>query len=168
MQIHGTLSKFPRELKLLITFFLVTLSIGFYSGISFVRSTTDANPTGIEERYLGNEDVEDVAVMKFKKSEGEVLTTIHSHLLSLSVIFFLVALLVATTDLKKNSQLFLMIEPFVSLLLTFGGIYFLWKGFSWVKYIIMLSGFLMTATYTISIFIILKQLFFSKKNTQNK
>tara|TARA_R110002073_G_scaffold128999_6_gene275270 strand:- start:35799 stop:36293 length:495 start_codon:yes stop_codon:yes gene_type:complete len=164
MQIHGSISTFSKEIKLLIVFFLCTLSIGFYSGISFVRSTTDANPTGIEQRYLGNEDIEDVSVMKFKKSRGEVMTTIHSHLLSLSVVFFLLALLVATTNLSKKFQLFLMVEPFVSLLLTFGGIYFLWKGFTWVKYVIMVSGFLMTATYTMSIFVVLKQLFSSKES----
>ena len=163
MQINGTISTFPKELKALICAFIITLSIGFYSGISFVRNTTEANPNGIEERYLGNEADENASVMKFKKSEGEVLTTIHSHLLSLSVIFFLVGLLVATTNLKKKFQLFLMIEPFLSLLLTFGGIYFLWKGFTWVKYVIMFSGFLMTATYTISILVVLKQVFSSKK-----
>ena len=50
-----------------------------------------------------------------------------------------------------------MIEPFLSLVLTFGGIYFLWKEIHFMKYVIMFSGFLMTATYTASIFIILKQ-----------
>ncbi|MEQ6124146.1 hypothetical protein AAON49_08110 [Pseudotenacibaculum sp. MALMAid0570] len=165
MKIHGIIATFPKELKLLILFFLIPLSIGFYSGISFVRTTTGANPTGIEQRYLGNEDDENATKMLFKKSEGEILTTIHSHLLSLSVIFFIVALIVATTSISKKIQLFLMIEPFISLLVTFGGIYFLWKGFTWVKYIIMLSGFLMTATYTISILIVFKQLFWFKKRT---
>lgn len=168
MQVHGIISKLSKEVKLLIAFFLITLSIGFYSGISFVRSTTNADPTGIEQRYLGNEDDENATEMKFKKSEGEVLTTIHSHLLSLSVIFFLVALLVAMTSLPKKFQLFLMIEPFISLVLTFGGIYFLWKGYTWVKYIIMLSGLLMTVTYTVSIFVIFKQLFFLKSNLNKK
>lgn len=163
MMIHGLISSFPRELKLLITFFLITLSIGFYSGISFVRSTTAGNPTGIEERYLGNETVDEASFMKFKKSEGEVLTTIHSHLLSLSVIFFIVALLIATTKLNKKFKVFLMIEPFISLVVTFCGIFFLWKGFIWVKYLIMISGFLMTATYTVSILILFKQLLLPKK-----
>jgi hypothetical protein len=153
------LHSFPKEIKLLITAFVITLSVGFYSGISFVRGTTEATPTGIEERYLGNEDNEAATKMKFKKSEGEIMTTVHSHILSLSVIFFLVALLVATTHLGQKLKLFLMIEPFVSLLVTFGGIYFMWKGIAWLKYVIMLSGFLMTATYTVSVFIIFKQLF---------
>ena len=162
MVFHGSIYRFPKEIKTLIFVFLCTLSIGFYSGISFVRTTTNANPTGIEQRYLGNENDENASKMMFKKSEGEIITTIHSHILSLSVIFFLVALILSTTSIHPKLKLFLIIEPFISLVLTFGGIYLLWKELHWMKYIIMVSGFLMTASYTISIFIIFKQLL-SKK-----
>lgn len=166
MVFHGILHKFPKEIKVLIFIFLCTLSIGFYSGISFVKTTTNTTPTGIEQRYLGNEDDENASKMLFKKSEAEILTTIHSHILSLSVIFFLVALIVSTTSIHSTLKLFLMIEPFVSLILTFGGIYFLWKEIYWMKYVIMISGFLMTTSYTISIFIIFKQLLSKDKTIQ--
>ena len=164
MVLKGLIYQFPKEIKLLIVAFICTLSIGFYSGISFVRSTTNANPNGIEQRYLGNEDDENATKMMFKKSEGEIMTTVHSHILSLSVIFFMVALLIATTDIPQKLKLFLMIEPFFSLVFTFGGIYLLWKDLHFMKYVIMISGFLMTVTYTASIFIILKQTIFQKKN----
>jgi len=159
MRFHNTIHTFPKEVKLLIAAFVITLSIGFYSGISFVRGTTEASPQGVEERYLGNENDEAATKMKFKKSEGEIMTTVHSHILSLSVIFFLIGILVATTSVGEKLKIFLMIEPFVSILLTFGGIYFMWKGYTWLKYVVMLSGFLMTATYTMSVFIVFKQLF---------
>ncbi|QOD61219.1 hypothetical protein H9I45_01870 [Polaribacter haliotis] len=157
MKFHGLIHQFPREIKLLIIAFICTLSIGFYSGISFVRSTTNANPNGIEQRYLGNEDDENATEMMFKKSEGEIMTTVHSHILSLSAIFFLVAFILSTTSINIKLKLFLMIEPFFSLVFTFGGIYLLWKDIHFMKYVIMASGFLMTATYSVSIFIILKQ-----------
>ena len=163
MVLKGLIYQFPKEIKLIIVAFVCTLSIGFYSGISFVRSTTNANPSGIEQRYLGNEDDENATKMMFKKSEGEIMTTIHSHILSLSVIFFLISIILSTTEINQKLKLFLMIEPFLSLVLTFGGIYFLWKEIFWMKYVIMFSGFLMTATYTASIFIILKQTFSKKK-----
>lgn len=164
MILKGLIYQFPKEIKLLIVAFICTLSIGFYSGISFVRSTTDANPTGIEQRYLGNEEDENATKMMFKKSEGEIMTTVHSHILSLSVIFFMVSLLLSTTAIPQKLKLFLMIEPFFSLVFTFGGIYLLWKDLHFMKYVIMVSGFFMTATYTASIFIILKQTIFQKKN----
>ena len=156
MQIHGIISKFPREVKGLILAFIVCQSIGFYTSIRFVNDTTDANPQGIEERYLGNEADEAATVMKFKKSKGEVMTMVHNHRLSLSVIFFLLGGLVATTNINKKLKSFLMIEPFVSILCTFGGIYFMWTGIVWMKYVIMVSGVLMTLAFTLSVFFIVK------------
>mgnify|MGYP000221085371 CR=1 FL=1 len=157
MNFSGAIYQFPKEIKLMIIAFVCTLSIGFYSGISFVRSTTNANPKGIEQRYLGNEEDENATKMMFKKSEGEIMTTVHSHILSLSVVFFLIAIILSTTAINQKLKIFLMVEPFLSLVLTFGGIYFLWKEIHFMKYVIMFSGFLMTATYTASIYIILKQ-----------
>ena len=159
MQIHGIISQFPKEVKGLILAFIICLSIGFYAGIRFVNDTSNSNPQGIEERYLGNESDENATVMKFKKSSGEVMTMVHNHILSLSVIFFLLGGLVATTGINKKLKSFLMIEPFVSILCTFGGIYFMWTGILWMKYVIMASGILMTLAFTLSIFFILKGIF---------
>lgn len=162
MIVHGSIHTFPKEIKLVIVSFLIVLSIGFFMGISFVNETTDANPEGVETHYLGNEDIEDAPVMKFKKSEREILTLVHNHMLSLSVIFFMLALIVSTTSINKKFKTFLMVEPFASIIFTFGGIYILWSGVLWFKYIIILSGILMTFTFTASVLIILKQLFQKK------
>lgn len=158
MNISGSIYSFPKEIKLLIGSFLVVLSIGFFLGLSFVNETTEVKPDGIETQYLGNEDVADAPTMKFKKSGREILTLVHNHMLSLSVLFFLLAIILSTTDLNKKVKLFLMVEPFVSILLTFGGIYILWSGVLWFKYIIILSGILMTFSFAAAVFIILKQL----------
>lgn len=158
MELNGLLFTFPKEIKLLIGSFLVVLSIGFYTGLLFVNETSSANPNGIVENYLGNEDIEDAEIMKFKKSPREMLTIVHSHILSMSLIFFLLGLIVALTQLNTSLKLFLMIEPFVSVLLTFGSIYFLWQGITWLKYVIMFSGTLMTLTFLVSTSIIFSQL----------
>jgi len=162
MQLDGLLHTFPKEIKLLIGAFIIGLSIGFFTGLLFVGETSSANPNGIEEQYLGNESDEDAEIMKFKKSDQEMLTLVHNHILSMSIIFFLVGMILSTTKLNKKLKLFLMIEPFASVLLTFGGIYLLWNGLLWMKYIIMFSGTLMTLTYSCSIVIILLQLFQNK------
>jgi len=162
MQIHGIISQFPKEVKGLIFAFIITLSIGFYSGIRFVNDTSKSNPQGIEERYLGNEENEEVTTMQFKKSKAEIMTLVHNHILSLSVIFFLLGGLVVTTGVNKKFKLFLMIEPFVSILFTFGGIYLMWSGIIWFKYIIMISGMLMTLTFLLSTFFILRALLIKK------
>lgn len=158
MKYNGLLGTFPSEIKLFIGAFVVILSIGFYTGLMFVNETTGAKPAGITENYLGNEEDEDAEVMKFKKSKREMLTTVHTHILSMSFIFFLLGALVWITKLPKKLKLFLTVEPFLSLILTFGGIYLLWSGLLWMKYIIMISGALMTLTFTLSALVILWQL----------
>ncbi len=158
MNLNGFIYTLPKELKLLVVAFIVILSIGFYTGLSFVSETSSANPNGIEEQYLGNESDENAEVMKFKKGKKEMLTLVHTHILSMSMIFFLVGGLLSITKLNKKLKIALIVEPFISVILTFGGIYLLWKGFIWTKYIVMISGTLMTLTFTISTLIILFQL----------
>lgn len=167
MQINGSIATFPKEIKMLIAAFVVVLSIGFYTGIFFVGETSSTNPNGIEEHYLGNENDEDAVVMKFKKNEQQMLTLVHGHILSMSIIFFLVGIILCTTKLSRRLKLLLLVEPFLSVLLTFGGLYFLWKGILWMKFIVIISGTLMTLTYSISVLIILFQLFTLKHPSSN-
>lgn len=162
MEFHGLIHTFPKEVKVVIVAFILTLSIGFYGGLSFVRSTTSMSATGIEAHYLGNESDEDANIMKFKKSKGEILTVVHNHILSLSVIFFLLSFILSTTSINKKLKYFLMVEPFFSLVLTFGGIYLLWSGIIWFKYIVIFSGILMTFSFVLATLCIIQQLFFTK------
>lgn len=158
MQLNGLILTLPKEIKLLIGSFIIVLSIGFFTGLLFVGETSSANPNGIEEQYLGNEYDENAEVMRFKKSDKEMLTLVHNHILSMAIIFFLVGGIVSITKLNRKLKLFLIVEPFVSVILTFGGLYLLWTGILWMKYIVMFSGILMTLTFTISVLITLKQL----------
>jgi hypothetical protein len=158
MHYNGLLSSFPQEIKFFIASFVVILSIGFFTGLLFVNETSSASPAGIEENYLGNEQDENAGIMKFQKSEREMLTIIHTHILSMSFIFFLLGILVWLTRLSKNWKLFLTVEPFISVLLTFGGIYLLWTGILWMKYIVIFSGVLMTLTFAVSAVYVLYQL----------
>ena len=163
MQLNGLIHQFPKEIKILIIVFITVLSIGFYGGLSFVNSTTAMQASGIESHYLGNENDENAEIMQFKKSEREILTVVHNHILSLSIIFFLLSLLLSTTSLPKKLKYFLMIEPFFSIVFTFGGIYLLWSGILWFKYIIIISGVLMTLSFVGATVSIIYQLLFSKK-----
>ena len=162
MELHGLLQTFPKYVKLFIASFVVILSIGYSTGLLFVRQTQSVSPDGIEQNYLGNEAIENVKVMKFEKGAREMLTIIHTHILSMSFIFFFLGGLLAMTSIPKRWKAFLMIEPFFSILLTFGGIYFMWMGVTWLKYIVMLSGVLMTLAYFVSASIVLYDCFKNK------
>lgn len=159
MKLEGSLSLLPDYIKHFIAVFVVVLSIGYFSGLLFVRQADSHYPEGIEKNYLGNEEDETAAVMKFRKGEREMLTILHTHILSISFIFFIMGGLLACTSLSKKVKSFLMIEPFVSILLTFGGIYLLWKGVLWMKWIVMISGSLMTTVFVISAITVLFQLY---------
>ncbi len=158
MHYNGLLLRFPKEIKIFIGTFVVVLSVGFYTGLLFVNETSSTVPSGIEENYLGNEVDEEAAIMKFRKSEREMLTIVHTHILSMSFIFFLLGILVWMAKLPKNLKLFLTIEPFLSIILTFGGIYLLWTGILWMKYIVVFSGILMTMSFMVSSLLVLYQL----------
>ena len=144
----------PTQLKILVGVFLVVLSVGYFSGLAFVENTSGASQSGIIENYNGNEENEEALEMKFKKSDHEMLNIIHTHVLSMSIIFFILGGLVCGADINSKLKSFLMIEPLISVLVTFGGIYMIWMGVEWMSYIVMLSGCLMTFSFVGSILVI--------------
>ncbi|WP_318311473.1 hypothetical protein [Flagellimonas crocea] len=162
MKYDGLLPTLPKELRVFISVFVTVLSIGYFTGLLFIQETESTTPVGIEENYLGNEEDEDAEVMKFKKGEREMLTIIHTHVLSMSFIFFLLGALVWISKAPKKLKLFLIIEPFCSIVLTFGGIYLMWAGIGWFRYVVVFSGILMTMCYTGSACLVFWQCIFPK------
>jgi hypothetical protein len=162
LEIHGIIHQLPKPAKLLVGFFVITLSFGYFTGLRFVNENTGNTTRGIEEHYLGNEADEDADIMRFKKSEKEIITTVHNHVTSMSLIFLALGSILLITSVHPMLKKFLIVEPFISILLTFGGIWLMWSGVLWLKYIIVCSGILLTLTFTTSVVLILWQLF--KKN----
>ena len=165
------LNSIKRYGKIGILFFLFSLSVGYFTGLLFVNNTTSLNADGIEENYNGNftEDESDEfdfnQEIKYKKSVREIITIIHEHVISFSLIFFCTGLLLYFCELHLKLKSFLIIEPFISTVITFGGIYLLWLDYSWMKYIIMISGSMLTITYCGQVLLIIRELFFVKKQS---
>ena len=155
----STLSNLSKDVKLLISTFLIVLTIGFLSGTKFLFYSNTTTPIGIEEHYNGNEFSDDQEVMKFKKSEKEILNIVHAHILSMSLIFLAIGYFLTKTDISNPLKNFLIVEPFVSIVLTFGGIYMLWLEISWSTYVIMISGILLHVCYFLAVFLIFKELY---------
>ena len=162
MELRGALSQLPKDFRILVCCFVIVLNIGFFTGFNFVRVSTSLSTSGIEENYLGNEEDEDAEIMRFKKSEKEILTLIHNHILSLSLVFFVLAVLLYMTNVSPMLKTFLLFEPFASLVLTFGGIYIMWLGVIWFKYIIIVSGLAMVLSLCLTSFLIIKECLFPK------
>jgi len=159
MNPDGLLQRLPRGARLFLACFVAVLSVGFYTGLAFVSQTGATRPAGVETQYLGNEEEEEAEVMIFRKSPREMLTIIHTHILSMSQIFLLLGVLVWMCRLPARLKIFLMVEPFFSVLATFGGIYLVWLDWPGASYLVVFSGSLMTLTYTVSASVVLFQLF---------
>lgn len=151
---------FPKTTKWLIGLFVIVMSYGYLAGIRFVEHTTNITPAGIEESYLGNEglDDEEIEVMKYEKTKQEMLTMFHTHVMSLAMVFFLTGSLVLMTGFNRKFKKTVALEPLISVLVTFGGIYWMWNGWYWLKYIVFISGVLMTLSYVIGVILILLDL----------
>lgn len=152
------LRNFSKPFKSFLFAFLFVLSVGYFTGLSFVAQTNSTQPAGIVENYNGNENSEEVSVMKFKKGQREMLTIIHTHVLSIGFIFALLGLLVWGTQISTKWKTFLTIEPFCSIIFTFGGIYLIWLEYTSMAYVVMISGLLMTFSFLAGLVVICRAL----------
>ena len=168
MSLKGSIQDFSGELKALITLYLLITTVGFISALQFVNVTSEGTPTGIQENYLGNEDDLEAEELKFAKSEKQILNIIHSHMLAMGMLFLILAFLVYLTPQGGILRKTLLFEPLISVFLTFGGIYFLWKGILWMRYVIMVSGIFMTLSYILSTFLIVYWILKKKPKVNEK
>lgn len=161
MTFNVRLEELPHILKLLLTAFLLTVSIGYFLGAFFVEHTTRMNPDGMTERFKGTEalgiDLDEFPPereIQYEKSESDLYNITHTHILSLSMLFVLVGTIFAfTRTLPKWLKSFCIVEPFLSILVTFGGMWFLRFHQPWWSYIIAISGTLMTTCFTVMVLI---------------
>lgn len=140
----------------MIFFFVLSMTVGYFTGFNFIYRTTKLEPKGIEENYNGNEEDEEAETMMFKKPEKEILTTIHTHILSFTLIFIAMGATLLAVQMPQKIKSFLLIEPFISTIITFGGIWFLWKGMIWMKFFVMISGILITLSFVLMAFFIFR------------
>ncbi len=155
---NGLLSKLPQEIKTFLLIFLVTLSFGYIAGVVYISKTSGVSPNEVEEQYRGNEDNEDAEEMKFKKSERAILTLVHGHVITFSLIFLVLGGLFFLTSYPLSLKKVLAFEPLISTVTTFGGVWLMWYGLTWMKYVVMISGTLMHLSFGTLVFLIAKDL----------
>ncbi len=159
------LRQLPKELKLLLLVFLLSLMFGYAASFMILVNQTSLSPSGIEENYNGNEEDEEATTLKFKKSNYEMLTSVHSHVFTLGLIFLITGALAYFTGLPHNLKYFLMIEPSISLIITFSSLIIMWQGILVFKYLAYLSGALMHSTFVITLLLLIRELYFVRFTT---
>ncbi|MCF7796445.1 MAG: hypothetical protein K9N11_04310 [Lentisphaeria bacterium] len=132
-----TLSQLPVTLKRVLLAMLITLTVGVSLGLSLVFFTTSAHPEGISRHYQGDQPVDELEIPeKYPMPVKELLITTHNHILTFTFIFGILGILIQfVSRLTPSMKQSLGLEPFLSILLTFGsmwGIRFIHSGFVWL------------------------------------
>ena len=158
------LYEFPRKLKFLSFITVMNLTIGVGIGLFYVYQTTQLTANGTEEHYRGSIINDDFEIPeKYPKPTSELLNTTHTHILSMTFIFLIIGGLFYFNSLITGMlKTFLIIEPFISILLTFGGIWLMRFIHSSFSYLIIISGILMYLCFFIMIITIFYELIMKK------
>jgi hypothetical protein len=146
-----------RALGLWIT---VVQVVGYSTGLFFIHHTTGMTPPGVASQYRGTDStVVSDAAMKFPKSYAEMLNITHTHLLSMAAIFVFSGLALALCERPSERwRRFLVVEPFVALLVSFSAIWlmrYVDGRFSWL---LTLSSGIMALTFYVQSFLVLREL----------
>jgi hypothetical protein len=143
------LQQLPAKIKLLLFFTVLNLTFGVSIGLYYVANTTQLSPAGTTEHFSGSEiDAEFDIPEKYPKPVSELLITTHNHILSLTLIFLVIGgIFYFNSSITGGLKTFLIAEPFVSILTTFGGIWLIRFVHPAFSYLVIISGILMYGCY---------------------
>ncbi|MBA2628330.1 MAG: hypothetical protein H0U85_09975 [Gemmatimonadales bacterium] len=149
----------PGELRTLAGMLTVVQMVGYAVALVEVTFTTHLTPSGISARYRGSDPNATEGAMQFGKSLAEMLTSTHTHLLSMSVIFALSgACLAFCSAPPPRVRRFLVAEPFVALLVSFSAMWLMRYADPRFAWLLVASSALMAITFYVQSFFILRDL----------
>ena len=155
-----TLREQNDQVKLLIVAFTICLVVGVSIGLVYIYTTESTSAAGTIEHYRGSDVTGDFDIPdKYPKTfEGMLLTT-HTHVIAFAIILLILGLFWAMNSIVVGWwKLFFLVEPFVSVLITFlslWGIRYVSDSFS---YISMVFGILTYTSFYLMAWIILLDL----------
>ena len=142
-------------LRLFLSAFLSVLTIGVIVGLLFLYETTSFSKTISSDRLLETKEniEEDFGINESKaKSTGELLMTTHNHIIGFSFIFFFTGgIFYFNSIITGFWKIFLIIEPLISVVLSFGS---MWAVRYWGEgfiYITIISAVIMYLSFFIMI-----------------
>ena len=164
------LKDLDQELKYILIAFLTTLALGILSGMIYLYYTTDSTPNGVIEHYKGSQDAyyenwDDFLDKppKVEKYLHDMLETTHTHVISFAVISILLGLIFYFNSfIGGRFKLFIIIEPFVSTLITFTSLWIMRYLSDNFVYLVMISAGLLYPCWFIMIFVSFYELVFKK------
>ncbi|VAX25714.1 hypothetical protein MNBD_IGNAVI01-1317 [hydrothermal vent metagenome] len=154
------------DFKAYLVLFLTVLTAGVLVGLIYLNFTTDMTPSGTTERWNGStSDTEmDFEITEnYPKSISEMLATTHTHIISFALIFGIVGFIFNYNSIVKGHwKKFLMLEPIISILVTFSSIWLMRFVHQSFVYLVIISAVLMYSSYFIVVGISLYELLFKR------
>ena len=149
------------HLKKLLTYYLFTIGIGFSLGVLYVYLNSEFSNTGMVEQYVGNNDEWEP---KLPKTLKDLVSHTHEHITMFSIIFLSLGLIFSYNSVIRGFwKSFLILEPFISIIITFGGFFVIRYITTTFSYVIIISSFLMYICFYIMLFVCLYELIFLQK-----
>jgi len=133
-------------------------------GLVYLNQTTGLSADGTINRISGSQEEAGFDIPDYyPKPISELLITTHNHIISFALIFFVIGgLFYFNTIVSSFWKSFFMIEPLVSVLVTFGSIWALRFISTDFIYITIVSSTLLYFSYFFMVSIILYELNFKK------
>ena len=169
------LKDLDNDAKYILIAFLLSLSIGIGVGIAYIYYTTNSNPSGVIEHYKGDSSFEHQLENsnnldelwdrppKTEKFLHDMLETTHTHIISFSIISILLGLIFYFNSIITGRlKLFLIIEPFISTIITFSSLWIMRYLSDSFVYIVMISAGLLYPCWAMMIIISIYELLINK------
>jgi hypothetical protein len=154
-----TWATMPPPVRTLARWLTVVQVVGYTVALVFVYHTTRMQPAGAAARYRGVDTGAPDAAMQFPKSFAEMLTTTHTHVLSMAAIFaFSGACLALCRRPGERVRRFLIAEPFVAILVSFSAMWLMRYADARFSWLLVASSSIMAATFYAQAFLILREL----------
>ena len=151
-----TLKKLDKTAKIFLSFFLSTMLIGILTGLGYIYYTTNMSANGTIEHYRGSEVLNDEIPEEFPKPLEEMILSTHAHVNSFALISLIIgAIFYFNSIISGSLKLILMIEPFISTIITFLSLWLLRYIDDQFVYLVIISSFLMYIFWIIMILICL-------------
>ena len=150
--------------KIFLTFFLITMQLGILIGIGYIYYTTSLNPEGTIEHYNGSEVFDDDIPEEFPKTLENMILTTHAHVNSFAMISLIIGLIFYFNSIVVNKfKLFLMVEPFISTIVTFSCLWLMRYLSDNFVYLVIISSTIMYLCWSVMVLICLYELNFKKR-----
>jgi hypothetical protein len=158
------LYQFPKQLKKFILVLIFSLTFGVLIGLGFLFYTTAFTPKGAVERYNGSQVSDEYEIMEdYPKPISELFITTHNHIIGFTLIFSVICtIFYFSSIISDRLKTFFLIEPFVSVIISFSSLWLMRFVNSNFVYLMAISSSLIYISYFIMISLIIYEIIFKK------